>query len=130
MISQVSLAVQRQLWNMLSSLFRNKRTSSSSQHLPFVISVWASTTITQMTNLTVYESAPANTTLVSILTLSFLLKTHIPGRLKVLTSKGDAFHQWALKIQVDFCKTSLPASEKKKCLNLSVDTNTSGRLQV
>lgn len=85
-----------------------------------------------MTNLTVYISAPANTTLVGILTLSFLLKKHIPGGLKALTSKGDAFHQRTLKIEEDFClkKTQLLASEKKKYLNLSVDTNTSGRLQV
>lgn len=89
-----------------------------------------------MTNLTVYISAPANTTLVGILTLSFLLKkevsVHIPGGLKALTTKGDAFHQRTLKIEEDFClkKTQLLASEKKKYLNLSVDTNTSGRLQV
>lgn len=55
-----------------------------------------------MTHLTVYVSAPDNTTLVGILTLSFLLKTHIPGAPKALTCKGDAFHQWTLKIQEDF----------------------------
>lgn len=96
------LAVQRQLWNMLSTPFRNKRTNSSSQHFPFEISVWASTTMTKVTHLTVYVSAPANTTLVGILTLSFLLETHIPCGRKALTFKGDAFHQWTLKIQEVF----------------------------
>lgn len=122
-----------ELWNMLSTPFRNKRTNGSSQHFPFEISVWASTTITKMTHLTVYVSAPANTMLASILTLSLLLKTHIPGGLKALTYRRDAFHQWTLKIQKDFClnKTKpLLGSEKKKYLNLSVDTNTGGRLQV
>lgn len=79
-----------------------------------------------MTHLTVYVSAPANTMLASILTLSLLLKTHIPGGLKALTYRRDAFHQWTLKIQKDFClnKTKpLLGSEKKKYLNLSVDTN-------
>lgn len=66
-----------------------------------------------------------------ILTLSFLLKTHAPNGLKALTSKDDIFH-WPVAKPEDFCfqnKNIIFASQKKS-LNLSVDKNTSERLQV
>lgn len=86
--------------HVINSLQKQK--NSSSQHFPFEISVWASTTITKMTHLTVYVSAPANTRLVGILTLSFFLKTHIPGGLKALTFKEDAFRYGHWKSQRTF----------------------------
>lgn len=120
-ISQVYLAVQRSCGTCYHLPSETKGKNTSSHLLLFEISVWAGTIVTQLMDSTVYVSSPANTPLVGVLTLSFLLKTHASNGLKPLTSKGGIFHHWPVAKPEDFCfqNKNILFTSQKKSVNLS-----------